>query len=364
MSTPYKRIPIQTVNKIIYKNRTNDVIENLSRSTLIPFSNISIDSDENIKLKSIPILIKENKFKKLINNVVNLTSYINCASHLNSIDANLLCSLNTINKNENNDNNNDDNNNINENIFKKFNNIISEECHSLYFSGKNLNDNENMNDNESNFQEIISNVNESIIEKNRFIKSVKVGGEEGIVDDFRKSQIISEKIKEKEDSILINKIELEKLKKMQNLINQNIKKNNISNSRKSSPISKKQNNEKYIMNKTMKTNNQNYQNKVLGNNKKNFKNDKNQQKNMNNNNYSEIDKKKELLLKLKKKIENIRINSEESLSFQKNDEIQSSQNNSEVNNSEASFRESQLKHLSNQKTIKKKSFDLIDSYLD
>jgi hypothetical protein len=102
----------------------------------------------------------------------------------------------------------------------------------------------------------------------------------------------------------------------------------------------------------------------LGNNKKNFKNDKNQQKNMNNNNYSEIDKKKELLLKLKKKIENIRINSEESLSFQKNDEIQSSQNNSEVNNSEASFRESQLKHLSNQKTIKKKSFDLIDSYLD
>ena len=212
--------------------------------------------------------------------------------------------------------------------------------------------------------EIISNVNESIIEKNRFIKSVKVGGEEGIVDDFRKSQIISEKIKEKEDSILMNKIELEKLKKMQNLINQNIKKNNISNSRKSSPINKKQNNEKYIMNKTMKTNNQNYQNKVLGNNKKNFKNDKNQQKNMNYNNYSEIDKKKELLLKLKKKIENIRINSEESLSFQKNDEIQSSQNNSEVNNSEASFRESQLKHLSNQKTIKKKSFDLIDSYLD
>ena len=40
-----------------------------------------------------------------------------------------------------------------------------------------------------------------------------------------------------------------------------------------------------------------------------------------NNNYNEINKKKELLLKLKKKIENISINSEETSSFHKNDEI-------------------------------------------
>ena len=74
---------------------------------------------------------------------------------------------------------------------------------------------------------------------------------------------------------------------------------------------------------------------------------------MNNNNYREIDKKKELLLKLKKKIENISINSEETSSFHKNDEIESSQNNSELNNSETSIRDSQLKHLSNRQTIKK-----------
>ena len=332
---PYKIIPIHTVNKIIYKNRTNDIIENLSRSTLIPFSNLSIDSDENIQLKSIPMLIKENKFEKLINNVVNLSSYINCASHLNSIDANLLCSLNTINKNENNFNDNN-----NENIFKKFNHTISEECHSLYFSGKNFNSNENMNENENDFQEIISNVNESIIEKNNFKNSIKIEKDEEIMDDLRKSQIISEKIKEKEDSILMSKIELEKLKKMQNLLNQNIKNNNKSKSRKSTPIKKTKNQEQFIINKTMKTSNQNYQNKIFGNNKQNYKTYKNQQinqqKNKHNNNDNDINNKKELLLKLKKKLENMRINSEESLSFQNNNEIQSPENNSELNNSETS----------------------------
>ena len=359
MSNPYKKIPVQIVNKIIYKNRTNDVIENLSRSTLIPFSNLTIDSNENIKLKSIPILKKENKFLKLVNNVVNLSSYINCASHLNSIDTNLLCSLNTINIKEKNNNENK-----NKNIFKKFNNIISDQCHSLYFSGKNLNDNENINDNESDYQEIISNVtNESYIEKNNVNYSSKIENDEEM-DDLRKSQIISEKIKEKEDNILMNKLELEKLKQMQNLLNENIK--NKNKSRKSSPINKTTE-DKFIINKTLKTNKQNYLNKVNGNNKKNNIYNKTQQINTQkymNNNYNEINKKKELLLKLKKKIENISINSEETSSFHKNDEIESSQNNSELNNSETSIRDSQLKHLSNRQTIKKKSFDIIESYLD
>jgi hypothetical protein len=60
MSNPYKKIPVQIVNKIIYKNRTNDVIENLSRSTLIPFSNLTIDSNENIKLNDNSISINSN----------------------------------------------------------------------------------------------------------------------------------------------------------------------------------------------------------------------------------------------------------------------------------------------------------------
>ena len=146
----------------------------------------------------------------------------------------------------------------------------------------------------------------------------------------------------------MSKIELEKLKKMQNLLNQNIKKNNKSKSRNSTPIKKTKNQEKFIINKTMKTSNQNYQNKIFGNNKQNYKTYKNQQinhqKNKHNNTYNDINNKKELLLKLKKQLENMRINSEESLSFQNNNEIHSPQNNSEINNSETSLRDSQLKH--------------------
>ena len=205
-----KKIPIKTINKIIYKNRSNDIIENISRSTLIPFQSFVIQND-NFELKPIPMLIKQNKFKKLLNNVINLSSYINCASHLNSIDANLLNSLNVIH--DNND----------ENSMKNFNQVLSDGIHNIYFSNKNKsNDNDYENLNGNNLNDINEDYDNNIYQQ----KNINIIPENNIMDDLKKSKILSDKIKEKKETIEINQLQLKKLIKMNNKLKETINKKN------------------------------------------------------------------------------------------------------------------------------------------
>ncbi len=332
-----KKIPIKTINKIIYKNRSNDIIENISRSTLIPFQSFVIQND-NFELKPIPMLIKQNKFKKLLNNVINLSSYINCASHLNSIDANLLNSLNVIHDNNN------------ENSMKNFNQVLSDGIHNIYFSNKNKsNDDENLNVN--NLNDINEDYDNNIYEQ----KNLNIIPENNIMNDLKKSKILSDKIKEKKETIEINQLQLKKLIKMRNKLKETINKKN----KKKKSLSPQKNLEQVektlfdVKNKINTEDNQQNKNQQLKNN--NFKNKKN---------------KKETLLKLKKNIEKISVNSEESISFEKNDEIISNNIlNTELkknlyNSKVYSIKESQIKQLSQPKIIKNKSVDIIDSYID
>ncbi len=332
-----KKIPIKTINKIIYKNRSNDIIENISRSTLIPFQSFVIQND-NFELKPIPMLIKQNKFKKLLNNVINLSSYINCASHLNSIDANLLNSLNVIHDNNN------------ENSMKNFNQVLSDGIHNIYFSNKNKsNDDENLNVN--NLNDINEDYDNNIYEQ----KNLNIIPENNIMNDLKKSKILSDKIKEKKETIEINQLQLKKLIKMRNKLKETINKKN----KKKKSLSPQKNLEQVektlfdVKNKINTEDNQQNKNQQLKNN--NFKNKKN---------------KKETLLKLKKNIEKKSVNSEESISFEKNDEIISNNIlNTELkknlyNSKVYSIKESQIKQLSQPKIIKNKSVDIIDSYID
>lgn len=330
-----KKIPIKTIHKINYKNRSNDLIENISKSTLFPFESVIIEND-NFKLKSTPMLLKKNKFKKLLNNVLNLSSYINCASHLNSIDANLLNSLNVIN------------NNNNENTLKNFNQVLSDGIHNIYFSNKNNHDDENLNEkNNLNLYDIITNINDinpNINNKNQKQKNIFTS-ENDYISDLKKSKIISEKIQEKKEKVEIMQLQLKKLIKMRNNLKENINKKSKSKSReKKSHLPEK--NLKHINKKL---------NPKVNQEKNNFNSKKNQ---------------KEMLLKLKKNIEKIRINSEESSSFEKNDEklpnnlLNIELKNSKLNSHENSIKESQIKQLSQSKKIENKSFDIIDSYLD
>ena len=335
-----KKIPIKTINKIIYKNRSNDIIENISRSTLIPFQSFVIQND-NFELKPIPMLIKQNKFKKLLNNVINLSSYINCASHLNSIDANLLNSLNVIH--DNND----------ENSMKNFNQVLSDGIHNIYFSNKNKsNDDDYENLNGNNLKDINEDYDNNIYQQ----KNINIIPENNIMDDLKKSKILSDKIKEKKETIEINQLQLKKLIKMNNKLKETInKKNKKKNSL--TPIKNLGQAEKALFN--IKLNKKNMEDNQQ---------DKTQQ--LKNNNFKNKKNKKEKLLKLKKNIEKIKVNSEESISFEKNDEIISNNilntefKNNLYNSNVYSIKESQIKQLSKPKIIKNKSFDIIDSYLD
>jgi hypothetical protein len=335
-----KKIPIKTINKIIYKNRSNDIIENISRSTLIPFQSFVIQND-NFELKPIPMLIKQNKFKKLLNNVINLSSYINCASHLNSIDANLLNSLNVIH--DNND----------ENSMKNFNQVLSDGIHNIYFSNKNKsNDDDYENLNGNNLKDINEDYDNNIYQQ----KNINIIPENNIMNDLKKSKILSDKIKEKKETIEINQLQLKKLIKMNNKLKETInKKNKKKNSL--TPIKNLGQAEKALFN--IKLNKKNMEDNQQ---------DKTQQ--LKNNNFKNKKNKKEKLLKLKKNIEKIKVNSEESISFEKNDEIISNNilntefKNNLYNSNVYSIKESQIKQLSKPKIIKNKSFDIIDSYLD
>ena len=335
-----KNIPIKTIKKIIYKNRSNDIIENISRSTLIPFQSFVIQND-NFELKPIPMLIKQNKFKKLLNNVINLSSYINCASHLNSIDANLLNSLNVIH--DNND----------ENSMKNFNQVLSDGIHNIYFSNKNKsNDDDYENLNGNNLKDINEDYDNNIYQQ----KNINIIPENNIMDDLKKSKILSDKIKEKKETIEINQLQLKKLIKMNNKLKETInKKNKKKNSL--TPIKNLGQAEKALFN--IKLNKKNMEDNQQ---------DKTQQ--LKNNNFKNKKNKKEKLLKLKKNIEKIKVNSEESISFEKNDEIISNNilntefKNNLYNSNVYSIKESQIKQLSKPKIIKNKSFDIIDSYLD
>ena len=335
-----KKIPIKTIKKIIYKNRSNDIIENISRSTLIPFQSFVIQND-NFELKPIPMLIKQNKFKKLLNNVINLSSYINCASHLNSIDANLLNSLNVIH--DNND----------ENSMKNFNQVLSDGIHNIYFSNKNKsNDDDYENLNGNNLKDINEDYDNNIYQQ----KNINIIPENNIMNDLKKSKILSDKIKEKKETIEINQLQLKKLIKMNNKLKETInKKNKKKNSL--TPIKNLGQAEKALFN--IKLNKKNMEDNQQ---------DKTQQ--LKNNNFKNKKNKKEKLLKLKKNIEKIKVNSEESISFEKNDEIISNNilntefKNNLYNSNVYSIKESQIKQLSKPKIIKNKSFDIIDSYLD
>ena len=335
-----KKIPIKTINKIIYKNRSNDIIENISRSTLIPFQSFVIQND-NFELKPIPMLIKQNKFKKLLNNVINLSSYINCASHLNSIDANLLNSLNVIH--DNND----------ENSMKNFNQVLSDGIHNIYFSNKNKsNDDDHENLNGNNLKDINEDYDNNIYQQ----KNINIIPENNIMDDLKKSKILSDKIKEKKETIEINQLQLKKLIKMNNKLKETINKKNKK-KKSLTPIKNLGQAEKALFN--IKLNKKNMEDNQQ---------DKTQQ--LKNNNFKNKKNKKEKLLKLKKNIEKIKVNSEESISFEKNDEIISNNilntefKNNLYNSNVYSIKESQIKQLSKPKIIKNKSFDIIDSYLD
>ena len=335
-----KKIPIKTIKKIIYKNRSNDIIENISRSTLIPFQSFVIQND-NFELKPIPMLIKQNKFKKLLNNVINLSSYINCASHLNSIDANLLNSLNVIH--DNND----------ENSMKNFNQVLSDGIHNIYFSNKNKsNDDDYENLNGNNLKDINEDYDNNIYQQ----KNINIIPENNIMNDLKKSKILSDKIKEKKETIEINQLQLKKLIKMNNKLKETINKKNKK-KKSLTPIKNLGQAEKALFN--IKLNKKNMEDNQQ---------DKNQQ--LKNNNFKNKKNKKEKLLKLKKNIEKIKVNSEESISFEKNDEIISNNilntefKNNLYNSNVYSIKESQIKQLSKPKIIKNKSFDIIDSYLD
>ena len=335
-----KKIPIKTIKKIIYKNRSNDIIENISRSTLIPFQSFVIQND-NFELKPIPMLIKQNKFKKLLNNVINLSSYINCASHLNSIDANLLNSLNVIH--DNND----------ENSMKNFNQVLSDGIHNIYFSNKNKsNDDDYENLNGNNLKDINEDYDNNIYQQ----KNINIIPENNIMNDLKKSKILSDKIKEKKETIEINQLQLKKLIKMNNKLKETINKKNKK-KKSLTPIKNLGQAEKALFN--IKLNKKNMEDNQQ---------DKTQQ--LKNNNFKNKKNKKEKLLKLKKNIEKIKVNSEESISFEKNDEIISNNilntefKNNLYNSNVYSIKESQIKQLSKPKIIKNKSFDIIDSYLD
>lgn len=255
-----KKIPIKTINKIIYKNRSNDIIENISRSTLIPFQSFVIQND-NFELKPIPMLIKQNKFKKLLNNVINLSSYINCASHLNSIDANLLNSLNVIH--DNND----------ENSMKNFNQVLSDGIHNIYFSNKNKsNDDDYENLNGNNLKDINEDYDNNIYQQ----KNINIIPENNIMNDLKKSKILSDKIKEKKETIEINQLQLKKLIKMNNKLKETInKKNKKKNSL--TPIKNLGQAEKALFNiklnkKNMEDNQQDKTQQLKNNNFKNKKN--------------------------------------------------------------------------------------------
>ena len=335
-----KKIPIKTIKKIIYKNRSNDIIENISRSTLIPFQSFVIQND-NFELKPIPMLIKQNKFKKLLNNVINLSSYINCASHLNSIDANLLNSLNVIH--DNND----------ENSMKNFNQVLSDGIHNIYFSNKNKsNDDDYENLNGNNLKDINEDYDNNIYQQ----KNINIIPENNIMNDLKKSKILSDKIKEKKETIEINQLQLKKLIKMNNKLKETINKKNKK-KKSLTTIKNLGQAEKALFN--IKLNKKNMEDNQQ---------DKTQQ--LKNNNFKNKKNKKEKLLKLKKNIEKIKVNSEESISFEKNDEIISNNilntefKNNLYNSNVYSIKESQIKQLSKPKIIKNKSFDIIDSYLD
>ena len=104
-----QNIPI-TIIKQLQKRKNNDS----DRLSMDPFIKVKIQNFEK-KNENTQILVKRNKFKKSINNIINLSSFINCSAKSNIIDINLLNCINTIN-----------------NYCDEYNDIASKTCNMVY----------------------------------------------------------------------------------------------------------------------------------------------------------------------------------------------------------------------------------------
>ena len=196
-----QNIPI-TIIKQLQKRKNNDS----DRLSIDPFIKVKIQNFEK-KNENTQILVKRNKFKKSINNIINLSSFINCSAKSNIIDINLLNCINTIN-----------------NYCDEYNDIASKTCNMVYHYQKENNRDYTFNK----YNEDSQNKYEKIVKKLMLPQNNK----NDLKENMKSSTLKKNKVYEKEEKIMKQKKHLQKLQKFKNQFN------NLS--KISSPSKKKQ----------------------------------------------------------------------------------------------------------------------------
>ena len=91
-----------------------NVLNNEPKNDSLEFFNALRINEINNHQENFSFFVKKNKFKKSINQIINLSSFINCNSILNSVNINLIGSINHIN-----------------NYCENYNTISSNVCHMI-----------------------------------------------------------------------------------------------------------------------------------------------------------------------------------------------------------------------------------------
>lgn len=186
-----QNIPI-TIIKQLQKRKNNDS----DRLSIDPFIKVKIQNFEK-KNENTQILVKRNKFKKSINNIINLSSFINCSAKSNIIDINLLNCINTIN-----------------NYCDEYNDIASKTCNMVYHYQKENNRDYTFNK----YNEDSQNKYEKIVKKLMLPQNNKNDLKENMKSSILKKNKLYV-INEKEEKIIKQKKHLQKLQKTKNQFN-------------------------------------------------------------------------------------------------------------------------------------------------
>ena len=184
-------IPI-TIIKKLQKPKNND----LDRLSIDPFIKVKIQNFEK-KNENTQILVKRNKFKKSINNIINLSSFINCSAKSNIIDINLLNCINTIN-----------------NYCDEYNDIASKTCNMVYHYQKENNRDYTFNK----YNKDSQNKYEKIVKKLMLPQNNK----NDLKENKKNSKLKKNKlgvINEKEEKIMKKKKNFQNLYKIKNQFN-------------------------------------------------------------------------------------------------------------------------------------------------
>ena len=215
-SNDEQKIQIKVIKKLNILNNEpkNDYIEH--------FVKLRKNEIKNFQKNSSMFLLKKNKFQKSINNIVNLSSFINCNSTLNTVNINLIGCINNINENNN------------------YNSISSNVCHMIYhYQNENIKDNSinkyKNNDIEKNIFDEYCNISKKLLMKNKKKNKINNNNEtiKQITNDKKKNNIknnndnsFSDKslsiINENEEKKQTNSKKLQGLKKF----NKNLQNNN------------------------------------------------------------------------------------------------------------------------------------------